>query len=121
MSASDVAAIDGWINVSMGGGAPPEFLVRVKEDYLRGGDEFFRSFEPGDLIPEMDRLGVRHAIVSASVRDENARQLRFVTEAPERFSIGLHVDPRKLVDELWGEVDRIAAELDEKWTADYLN
>ncbi|MCG8358979.1 MAG: TRAP transporter substrate-binding protein DctP [Kiloniellales bacterium] len=30
------------------------------------------------------------------------------------------LDP-KLVDELWGEVDRIAAELDEKWTADYLN
>ena len=71
-------AIDGWINVDMGEQADVEFLKRVKEDYLKGGDDFFRSFEPGDLLPEMDRLGIERAIVTLNVAKPSERVLRFV-------------------------------------------
>ncbi len=41
-----VRAIDPWVNVNMGEQKPPDGLVRVKEDYFRGGDEFFRNIPP---------------------------------------------------------------------------
>ena len=89
-------AIDCWINVDMGDQADVEYLKRVKEDYLKGGDDFFRSFEPGELIPEMDRLGIERAIVTLNVARPSERVLRFVEKAPERFSLGLSVDPGQI-------------------------
>ncbi len=94
-------AIDCWINVDMGDFDPPEYLIRVKEDYLKGGDGFFRSFEPEDLIPEMDRLGVERAIIVCNANAPTARALRCVEKHPERFSLGLGVDPRHLMKGLW--------------------
>ncbi len=35
-------AIDPWVNVNMGDQVPPEFMVRVKEDYFREGSVFFK-------------------------------------------------------------------------------
>lgn len=100
-------AIDCWINVGMGDVPPPEYLVRVKEDYLGGGDDFFRSFEPEELLPEMDRLGIERAIVTLSVGEPSARSLRFVEKAPERFALGLGVDPRHMMKGLW-ELEALA-------------
>jgi hypothetical protein len=51
-------AIDLWVNVTMGEQEPPEFLVRVKEDYFKGGDDFFQNIEPDRLIADMDESGV---------------------------------------------------------------
>ena len=101
-------AIDCWVNVTMGDMEPPDYLVRVKEDYLKGGADFFRSFEPDELLPVMDELGVERAIVTTRLGDSNERPLRFVREAPERFSIGLDVDPRKFMRELWAMEDFVA-------------
>ena len=43
-------AIDGLVNVDFGDQAEqPEYMVRVKEDYFKGGDDFFRS-------PELEEL-----------------------------------------------------------------
>jgi predicted TIM-barrel fold metal-dependent hydrolase len=100
-------AIDCWINVNMGDIEPPDYLIRVKEDYLKGGADFFRSFEPEELIPEMDRLGVERAIIVMSADDPNSRVLRFVEQAPERFSLGLGFDPRRLMKGLW-ELEALA-------------
>lgn len=102
-----IRAIDCWINVNMGETPPPEYLIRVKEDYLKGGDDFFRNFEPGDLLPEMDRLGIERAIVTLSVDAPSERALRFVEKAPERFSLGLGVDPRRMMKGLW-EMEALA-------------
>ena len=57
----------------MGDFDPPEYLVRVKEDYLKGGADFFRSFEPEDLLPEMDRLGVARAIIVVNSSEPSPR------------------------------------------------
>ena len=94
-------AIDCWINVDMGDMDPPDYLIRVKEDYLKGGDDFFRSFEPEELIPEMDRLGVERAIITSNANAPAARALRCVEKYPERFSLGLGVDPRHMMKGLW--------------------
>jgi len=100
-------AIDCWINVNMGDGTPPDYLVRVKEDYLKGGDSFFKSFEPEELVPEMDRLGIERAIVTMTVGEPSERALRCVERFPERFSLGLGFDPRSLMKGLW-ELEAIA-------------
>jgi predicted TIM-barrel fold metal-dependent hydrolase len=100
-------AIDCWINVDMGDFDPPEYLVRVKEDYLKGGADFFRSFEPEDLLPEMDRLGVARAIIVVNSSEPSPRGLRCVEKNPERFALGLGFDPRDLMKGLW-EVEALA-------------
>ena len=38
-------AIDGLVNVDMGDREPPDWMVRVKEDYFKGDDSFFKSPE----------------------------------------------------------------------------
>ena len=53
-----IRAIDPWVNVSMGEQKPPEYLIRVKEDYFKGGDEFFKNIEASALVEEMDACGV---------------------------------------------------------------
>ena len=47
-------AIDLWVNVNMGDGIPAEFLQRVKEDYFKGGDDFFTSLTIEETIAQMD-------------------------------------------------------------------
>ncbi|MBJ20935.1 MAG: amidohydrolase [bacterium] len=94
-------AIDCWVNVDMGDIEPPEYLIRVKEDYLKGGEGFFRSFAPEELISEMDRLGVERAIIVCNANAPTARALRCVDNHPERFSLGLGVDPRDMMKGLW--------------------
>jgi predicted TIM-barrel fold metal-dependent hydrolase len=98
-------AIDCWVNVSMGDMIPPEFLERVKEEYLKGGDDFFRSYEPPEMVQLMDSLGVQRALVSCSagemVKQDDPRPRRFVEQYPDRFSLAVHVDPRKVMGDLW--------------------
>ena len=67
-------AIDCLVNVDFGDVAKqPEYMVRVKEDYFKGGDSFFKSPELDELIEDMDANGVEKAILvtraSATVRN----------------------------------------------------
>ena len=64
---TDHRAIDLWVNADMGEGAPPEYLQRVKEDYFKGGDDFFRSLSIDETIQQMDEAGVERAVLSTSV------------------------------------------------------
>ena len=61
-------AIDLWVNVNMGAGIPPEFLQRVKEDYFKGGEDFFRSLSVDECLEQMDDAGVEKAVISTSGR-----------------------------------------------------
>jgi predicted TIM-barrel fold metal-dependent hydrolase len=101
-------AIDGWVNVTMGDQIPPEFLKRVKEDYLKRGDEFFTSYEPDELLPIMDGLGVDRALIAHSPGEKTGRPLRFVTEHPDRFKLAVHVNPKKLMRDVWALEDIVA-------------
>ena len=74
-------SIDCWVNVTMGDIKPPDYLVRVKEDYLHGGSDFFRSFTPEEMLEIMDEHGVEKAIISTGGDDSNPRPFDFVDRA----------------------------------------
>jgi predicted TIM-barrel fold metal-dependent hydrolase len=93
-------AIDCWVNVHMGSTPPPEWLVRVKEDYFRAGDEFFRSIGVEELLADMDAAGVEKAILSVSVSDPSPEVLGFTRRHPGRFALAAGVDPTLLMPEL---------------------
>ncbi len=94
-------AIDLWVNVNMGAGIPAEYLERVKEDYFKGGDEFFKSLTIDETLAQMDDAGVEVAVLSTSVKNPEPSVLEFVKKRPDRFALAAYVRPQKLMRELW--------------------
>jgi predicted TIM-barrel fold metal-dependent hydrolase len=94
-------SIDLWVNVTMGETKPPEFLIRVKEDYFKGGDEFFRNIEPARLVDEMDAVGMERAVISISASNPSRFALRFAKEHPSRFSYAVSLEPTGHMGEVW--------------------
>ena len=83
-------AIDGLVNVDFADqGKQPEWMVRVKEDYFKGGDSFFSSPELNELLETMDANGVEKAILLARVGATEGRALDFVEARPDRFALGV--------------------------------
>ena len=93
-------AIDPWVNVNMGDQTPPEWLVRVKEDYFRGGEDFFQNISPAKLLADMDAVGVEKAILTVDVANPSRRVLAFADEAPGRIAFAAGVNPTGLMPEI---------------------
>jgi len=96
-----VRAIDCWVNVTMGEQKPPEFLVRVKEDYFKGGDEFLKNIEADALIEQMDRTGVEKAVITIDASRPSERALRFAEKHPRRFFYAASLQPTGRMHEVW--------------------
>ena len=60
-------AIDCLVNVDLGDAKQPEWMIRVKEDYFKGGDSFLKSPELPELLEDMDANGVERAILLTRV------------------------------------------------------
>jgi predicted TIM-barrel fold metal-dependent hydrolase len=84
-----VKAIDCLVNVDMGDREPPDWLVRVKEDYFKGGNDFLCSPELPELIDAMDAAGVERAILMSKVGPKPDRAQRYAEDRPDRFAIGI--------------------------------
>jgi uncharacterized protein len=82
-------AIDCLVNVDLGDKKQPEWMVRVKEDYFKGGESFLASPELPELLEDMDAHGVERAIVLSKLGLEGDRGLRYVTERPDRLALGV--------------------------------
>ena len=82
-------AIDCLVNVNMGDTKPPDWMVRVKEDYFKAGAGMLKNAEFPQLIDEMDSLGVRRAILVDTLNGGSGRAREFAEKAPERFSLGV--------------------------------
>src|SRR5213078_3305510 len=82
-------AIDGLVNVDFADRSMPDWMVRVKEDYFKGGDSFFASPELSKLIDDMDAHGVEKAILMCQVTATEGRALSFVEARPDRFALGV--------------------------------
>ena len=82
-------ALDCLVNVDLGDQRQPEWMVRVKEDYFKGGESFLASPELPDLLDDMDAHGVERAILLSKLGVENDRGLRYATERPDRFALGI--------------------------------
>src|SRR5262245_13160867 len=87
--ASVTRAIDCLVNVDMGDVKQPDWMVRVKEDYFKGGDSFFRSPDLAELLDDMDKNGVERAILLTSLAKSDDRAQRYASERPDRFSLGV--------------------------------
>jgi predicted TIM-barrel fold metal-dependent hydrolase len=84
-----VRAIDCLVNVDMGDKVPPEWLVRVKDDYFKAGASFLHSPELPELLDDMDAHGVERAILLTSLGKTDDRAQRFAAERPDRFALGV--------------------------------
>ena len=79
--------IDGLMNVDMGDRKQPDWMVRVKEDYFKAGESFFKSPELSELIDDMDAHGVERAVLMAGVDATESRALKFAEARPDRFAL----------------------------------
>ena len=82
-------AHDLLVNTDLGDTKQPEWMVRVKEDYFKAGDSMFQSRELGELLDEMDQMGVERSVLMTNMGRSMERVLSFVDARPDRFSIGL--------------------------------
>ena len=82
-------AIDGLVNVDLGDREQPDWMVRVKEDYFKGGESFFKSPELSELLDDMDAHGVERAILMTQVGATEGRALSFVEARPDRFALAV--------------------------------
>jgi predicted TIM-barrel fold metal-dependent hydrolase len=82
-------AIDCLVNVDMGDKEQPDWMIRVKEDYFKGGDSFFQSPELSELLDDMDANGVERAILLSPLGAQDSRAQRYAADRPDRFSLGV--------------------------------
>ena len=98
-------AIDLWVNVSMGAMANTEFMQRVKEDYFKAGEEFFKDISADELIATMDNIGVEKALLTLDPYKPNQRILDFTKQFPGRFFLAAAPRIKKGMKALWGLED----------------
>src|SRR5437763_12747091 len=83
-------AIDCLVNVDIGGTVPPDWLIRVKDDYFKAGDDFLKLPELSELLDDMDANGVERAILmSGSPDGGRTRALQFAEQQPDRFRLAI--------------------------------
>jgi uncharacterized protein len=82
-------AHDCLVNVDMGEGPQPDWMVRVKEDYFKADSSMFRSRELPELLDEMDAQGVRRAVLMTNITKPSQRATHFAEQHPDRFNLGL--------------------------------
>lgn len=103
-------AIDCLVNVDFADRAMPDWMVRVKDDYFKGGFEF-ASPELDQLLEDMDAHGVEKAILMTQVgmTAETSRSIRFAEARPDRFALGVGgfnlLNPMKTVRSLQAFVE----------------
>ncbi len=102
-----VRVIDTFVNVNMGASAPPDWLVRVAEDYFKRADETFRDISVAELTEAMDRVGMKKAVLTTNAEEPSAHVLSFPKADPDRFVLSVQVDPRRGMRAL-RELERIA-------------
>jgi predicted TIM-barrel fold metal-dependent hydrolase len=82
-------AIDCLVNVDMGEMQDSDWMVRVKEDYFKANESFFKSPELSELLDDMDANGVERAILMTTADASKSRAYSFVAERPDRFALAI--------------------------------
>ncbi len=101
-----VRAIDLWVNTSMlGGGPAPKWLLKVKDDYFKAGDDFLKEISVAKMLASMDRAGVEKAVLSVDVERPQESVLAFAEAAPERFFLAANVNPTRFMKACWALED----------------
>ena len=82
-------AIDCLVNVDFAERAMPDWMVRVKEDYFKGGESFFKSPELNELLEDMDANGVERCILMTNLNTPQGRAFDFAEARPDRFALAV--------------------------------
>ena len=90
-------AIDTWVNVNMAELGQPSWLIAVARDYFKRGEDFFRNYSVDETLETMDRLGVEKAILTTDAERPSEHVLSFPKAHPDRFFLGVQLDPRRLM------------------------
>ena len=102
-------AIDPWVNTNvMGGGPPPKWLLKVKHDYFKAGDDFLKELSVEELLAQMDAAGVEKAILSVDAEHPPESVLAFTQKSPDRFFLAANVDPTHYMKGVWALEDLVA-------------
>ncbi len=96
-----IKAIDPWVNVSMGAMVDTPFMQKVKEEYFKAGDDFFKNIEADELIARMDAIGVEKSFLSVDPYRPDQRVLDFTTQYPRRFYLAASPRLQKGMKALW--------------------
>ena len=94
---SAAPVIDAWINVNMAELGRPSWLVAVEQDYFKRGEDFFRNNTLDEIVDSMDRLGIEKAILTTDAEQPSPHVLSFPNARPDRFALGVQLDPRRLM------------------------
>ena len=88
------AAIDCWFNVNMGEYGTPDYLVEARRKLFGADKELYRDYTVEETVKLFDRTGIERAIITTEAASPSAHVLSFVEKRPDRFALGLHLDPR---------------------------
>ena len=81
--------IDCLVNVDFGDRAQPDWMVAVKEDYFKAGEEMLASTSLPELLDDLDANGVTRAILLTSLAEPSRRALSYAQAHPDRFMLGV--------------------------------
>jgi predicted TIM-barrel fold metal-dependent hydrolase len=81
---------DCLVNVDFGDKPTPDWMIRVKEDYFKAGDEMLASPTADALVEEMDANGITRAVLLTGLTKPSERALAYVERFPERFRLGVN-------------------------------
>jgi predicted TIM-barrel fold metal-dependent hydrolase len=82
--------IDCLVNVHFGETeAQPSWMVRVRDDYFKGGTSMFAQVDMSELLDEMDEQGVERAVLMDSLAKPSVTARKFIEAKPDRFSLAM--------------------------------
>ncbi|NKY25800.1 amidohydrolase family protein [Nocardia gamkensis] len=81
---------DCLVNVHFGERDQPTWMLKVRDDYFKGGSSMYAQVDLTELLDEMDEQGVEKAILMFSMVKPSITALKFVEARPDRFSLALN-------------------------------
>ncbi|WP_280256479.1 amidohydrolase family protein [Nocardia abscessus] len=81
---------DCLVNVHFGEREQPTWMLKVRDDYFKGGSSMYAQVDLTELLDEMDEQGVEKAILMYSMAKPSTTALKFVEARPDRFTLALN-------------------------------
>lgn len=108
-SAHRVRAIDPWVNLDSKWDTPPDWLVRVQEEYF-GLKDVNLQLSMDQMLEMMNHAGVEKSVLSIYPDKVPDTTLEYVRKHPDRFALAVEVEPHKLMPEVC-KLEKLANEL----------
>ena len=95
-----IRAIDPWVNLDSKWDIPPDWLVRVQEEYF-GLKEVNLQLTMVEMLKMMDAAGVEKSVLSIYPDKVPDTTLDYIRQHPDRFALAVEVEPHRLMPEVW--------------------